>query len=90
MRYTLLNNVWRDLEIRPFIYIYIYVCTCFIGFLSTPDGHIGGNMGLMDQVEAMRWVQTYIHRFGGDPDNVTLFGESAGKYCTYLRCYHNK
>lgn len=48
------------------------------GFLSTGDSHAQGNYGLKDIIQALRWIQADIARFGGDPNNVTLFGHSAG------------
>nr|CAH7738335.1 unnamed protein product [Callosobruchus chinensis] len=51
-----------------------------LGFLSLEDRslNVPGNAGMKDQVMALRWVQRNIKYFGGDPDNVTIFGESAG------------
>ncbi|EAW83057.1 carboxylesterase 2 (intestine, liver), isoform CRA_a [Homo sapiens] len=49
-----------------------------LGFFSTGDKHATGNWGYLDQVAALRWVQQNIAHFGGNPDRVTIFGESAG------------
>ena len=48
------------------------------GYLSTGESHMTGNNGLWDQHMAIQWVHDHIENFGGDPNRVTIFGESAG------------
>ena len=48
------------------------------GFITTEDGQGTGNLGLRDQVLALQWVRDNIAAFGGDPELVTIFGNSAG------------
>lgn len=60
-----------------------------LGFLSTGDRVASGNWGLKDQILALEWVQNNIRNFGGDPDQVTIFGASAGAVSVHLLTLSN-
>ena len=56
----------------------------YIGFLSTPDGYVQGNAGMKDQVMALEFARDNAAAFGGDPNRVTIFGQSAGGASTAM------
>lgn len=49
-----------------------------LGFLNFGNDVAPGNLGIRDQIQALQWVKMMIHHFGGDPNKITIFGESAG------------
>lgn len=60
-----------------------------LGFLALPglaaESQTTGNYGILDQQAGLRWVQQNIRAFGGDPNNVTIFGESAGGHSVCMQ-----
>ncbi len=78
------NYRGRELAAQGVVVVSIQYRLGVFGFLAHPalsaeaPQPSSGNYGILDQIEALRWVQRHIRRFGGDPGNVTLFGESAG------------
>lgn len=67
----------------------VWVCNllifiCVAGFLSTGDQAAKGNYGLLDQIQALRWISENIGFFGGDSNRITVFGSGIGASCVSL------
>lgn len=80
----------KNLAKRGLVYVSINYRLHAFGFLAHPllstenEKGISGNYGLMDQIKALEWVRDNIRAFGGDPENVTIAGESAGGWSVTL------
>ncbi|NBA86911.1 carboxylesterase family protein [Emticicia sp. CRIBPO] len=73
----------EELSKKGVIFISINYRVGIFGFLAHPElskesGHGSGNYALLDQIEALKWIRQNIGEFGGDPENVTIAGQSAG------------
>ena len=86
------GDLWKYLAMRGVVIVSIEYRTGALGFMAHPElakespaGH-SGNYGLLDQIYALQWVQRNIRSFGGDPTNVTIFGESAGAISCSILC----
>ncbi|CUM63844.1 uncharacterized protein PRCAT00001429001 [Priceomyces carsonii] len=87
-----LAKLSQDLK-QPTIIVTINYRVGAAGFLASHDlkkynekfGESGvGNYGVWDQINALRWINKYIHSFGGDANRITVFGQSAGSQATHM------
>jgi len=67
-----------ELLTEDVVYVAMNYRLAALGFMSFGNDVVSGNMGLKDQQLAIQWVRYNIHHFGGDPNRITIFGESAG------------
>jgi para-nitrobenzyl esterase len=82
----------QELTRKGVIFVSITYRLGTLGFFAHPDlsaespNKVSGNYGLLDMIEALKWVRKNISSFGGDPDKVTIFGESAGAIAISMLC----
>jgi para-nitrobenzyl esterase len=81
---SMANYSGAALAAKGVVYIALAYRVGALGFLAHPElsaespQHVSGNYGFLDQIAALQWVRRNIARFGGDPGNVTIMGQSAG------------
>jgi|WetSurMetagenome_2_1015567.scaffolds.fasta_scaffold00772_6 para-nitrobenzyl esterase len=82
----------QELTHKGVIFVSIAYRLGTLGFFAHPDlsaespNKVSGNYGLLDMIEALKWVRKNISAFGGDPAKVTIFGESAGAIAISMLC----
>ncbi len=77
------NEVYKgdNIALKDVVYVSINYRVGIFGFLAYKDStgeEVTGNFAIQDQIAALKWVKENISKFGGDPDNVTIMGQSAG------------
>ncbi|KAI1723263.1 carboxylesterase family domain-containing protein [Ditylenchus destructor] len=78
------TRIARTLVRHDVVVVTIQYRLGFLGYFSTGDDNCPGNCGLWDQLMALKWVKNNIANFGGNPENITVFGQSAGAASTDL------
>lgn len=86
------NYSGENLARKGVVFVSIAYRLGVFGFLAHPELSAecpfgaSGNYGIMDQIAALKWVKNHIAKFGGDPGNITIFGESAGGISVATLC----
>lgn len=88
-----LNFFWQFIYFKDIVVVTINYRLGPLGFMPVPDANISPNNGLLDQQMALQWIQRYARYFGGNPNDVTLMGWSAGaasiSYHLYMESSRN-
>ena len=89
------SDPWTSGEMlarKGVVFVSIAYRVGILGFLAHPElsaettNHVSGNYGILDQIAGLQWVKRNIAAFGGDPNRVTIFGESAGAISVSMLC----
>jgi juvenile-hormone esterase len=85
---VVLVSIQYRLSVLGIFFHIFFLQQCFkieiLGFLSTGDNSSSGNFALKDQAMALQWIKSNIEYFGGNPNLVTIFGQSAGAASVHM------